>query len=338
MMTSHHPVRRAPQTPTRFPSRVVAVGAVLGVAATLAACSSASQATTDAKSGTAALVVDAPPNTSSAGAAYAASSGLFTKAGITVRMNRHQGAQSTIVGLLAGSYPIVWATISDILAGQAKGLPIKIVALGDAGSPGQIGVLTLPGSPVTKPADLIGKTVAIPSPTSACAIAIPELLKSEGVDPAGIKYVPVPQVQHEATLQNKVADAVCTPEPFQTQIKQALKARVVLDVFSGATKGMLVGGFVTTQAYAQKNPAVIKDFRTGLTQADQQVNAQPSLLRALLPTYTGIDASLAKVVALPTYEPDVTSVANLRAFADQMRSVGMLSKPADVAAAFAASS
>ncbi|QIY76440.1 ABC transporter substrate-binding protein [Streptomyces sp. RLB1-33] len=282
------------------------------------------------------ITVDAPPNASSAAAAYGASSGTFEQAGIKVALHTHQGAQSTIVGLMSGAYPVVWATVPDILAAQAKGLPISIVALGDQGAPGQIRVLSRSDSGITKPADLVGKRVAIPSPTSSCALAIPNLLKAVGVDAKKVQFVTVPQVDHESTLQNKVTDAVCTPEPFQSEIKLHLKTNVVLDVFTGGNKDMLIGAYVATNAYVQKNPEAVTAFRDGLTAANQKADADQSVVRALIPKYSGVTDELAKSITLPTYIPNVTDTAALQSLADLMVDNGLLTAKIDAGKSFAA--
>jgi len=309
---------------------LVAVAAVATIA--LAGCGGSGSS---ASGKDATVTVDSPPNTSSAAAAYAASAGLFTKAGVDVTMHQHEGSQSTIVGLLSGSYPIVWATVPDILAAQAKGVGIQIVALGDEGAPGQIEVLSRGDSGITKPADLVGKKVAVPSPTSACVLAIPSILKQAGVDPAKVSLVTVPQVDHESTLKNKVADATCTPEPFQTELKNQLHPHAVMDIFSGSYKGMLIGAFVTTTKYAAAHPDVIAGFRSGLEQADAKANADPQVIRTLMPTYSGVDADIAKVIALPTYVKDVTATAPLEAVGDLMTKTGLLKTTPDLSTSFA---
>ncbi|MFG2884705.1 ABC transporter substrate-binding protein [Streptomyces sp. NPDC048297] len=314
-------------------------------ASALASCSGSSGATsaaagggTQAAAGNTAptITVDAPPNASSAAAAYGASSGMFEQAGVKVAMHTHQGAQSTIVGLMSGAYPIVWATVPDALAAQAKGLPISIVALGDQGTPGQIRVLSRSGSGITKPADLVGKKVAIPSPTSSCALAVPNLLKAAGVDATKVKLVTVPQVDHESTLRNKVTDAVCTPEPFQSEIKQHLGTNDVLDVFTGGNKGMLIGAYVATNAYVQKNPKAVTAFRDGLTAADRKADADQSVVRALMPRYSGVSDQLAKSITLPTYIRNVTDTAALQSLADLMVANGLLTARIDAGKSFAA--
>ncbi|MGW1163342.1 ABC transporter substrate-binding protein [Streptomyces sp. NPDC002513] len=314
-------------------------------ASALASCSGSPGATsaapgggTQAAAGGAAskITIDAPPNASSAAAAYGAASGTFEQAGIKVAMHTHQGSQSTIVGLMSGAYPVVWATVPDILAAQAKGVPISIVALGDQGAPGQIRVLSLADSGITKPADLVGKKVAIPSPTSACALAIPNLLKAAGVDAKQVKLVTVPQVDHESTLKNKVTDAVCTPEPFQSEIKQHLKTNVVLDLFTGGNKSMLIGAYVATNTYTQHNPKAVTAFRDGLTAANRKADSDQSVIRALIPQYSGVSDELAKSITLPTYIQNVTDTAALQSLADAMTANGLLTAKIDAGKSFAA--
>ncbi|MGW2937027.1 ABC transporter substrate-binding protein [Streptomyces sp. NPDC001156] len=302
--------------------------------ATSAASGGKTQAAADEAAST--ITVDAPPNASSAAAAYGVSSGTFQQAGIKVAMHTHQGAQSTIVGLMSGAYPIVWATVPDILAAQAKGLPISIVALGDQGASGQIRVLSLAGSGIVKPADLVGKKVAIPSPTSSCALAVPNLLKAAGVDAKQVNLVTVPQVDHESTLQNKVTDAVCTPEPFQSEIKQHLKTKVVLDIFTGGNKDMLIGAYVATNTYVRKNPKAVTAFRDGLTAANRKADADQSVVRALIPKYSGVTDELANSITLPTYIQNVTDTAALQSLADLMVDNGLLTAKIDAGKSFTA--
>ncbi len=54
-----------------------------------------------------------------------------------------------------------------------------------------------------------------------------------------------------------------------------------------------MSGYITTQTWASAHPAAAKAFQTALEKGNAYANANPSVVREVLPTYTSISATAA---------------------------------------------
>src|SRR3954452_8881778 len=94
--------------------------------------------------------------------------------------------------------------------------------------------------------------------------------------------VQYPQMQQG--LENHSIDAAFMTEPYLTQAQQQLGVRQVLDTMSGPTADLAVGGYVSSQRFAQQNPKTVAAFRRAVAKA-QAVAADQGQVQQILPTY-----------------------------------------------------
>jgi NitT/TauT family transport system substrate-binding protein len=121
-------------------------------------------------------------------------------------------------------------------------------------------------------------------------VAISAVLSDQGVDPKSLKFVEIPLPDMGPTLQRGEIDAAWVVEPFTTSLKTTLKARAIIDPFSGPTDGLPVAGYAVTKRFAEQNPKTIAAFLRALGKATDEANADASKVAEVVPTYTGIKA------------------------------------------------
>ncbi len=78
-----------------------------------------------------------------------------------------------------------------------------------------------------------------------------------------------------ATLQKKQVDAAHMVEPFLTDAKNKLGARVVVDGGGAPVTGLPISGYVSTEDFAAKNPKAAAAFQRAIAKATGARGGRP---------------------------------------------------------------
>ncbi len=256
--------------------------------------------------------------------------GFFKQEGLTVKFQQAQGDAALIPAMVGGDIQIAFSNYVSLFLAKTRGIDLSVIAEGVRAKPGFSGVFVMPNSPIKTPADLAGKKVAVDTLNNVGDVAISAVLSQQGVDPKTLKFVEVPLPDMGPTMQRGEVDAAWVEEPFTTSLKDTLKARAIIDPFSGPTDGLPVAGYAVTERFSDSNPRTVAAFLRALDKATAAANADPSKVVQLVPTYTGIKADAASKFTLPAYTatPDATALQHV---ADLMKQYGKLDQTMDVA-------
>jgi NitT/TauT family transport system substrate-binding protein len=317
---------------------LTAVG-VLAVAVLTVACSSgsssgggsASASARGSSAATTSIVVGSLPLVDTAGLEVALKEGFFTQAGLNVTVKSVAQSTAAIPDLLHGSIDIIGGgNYVSFFEAQAHGtFPVEILAPADDCTPDTFGVVAMPSSGISKPADLAGKTIAVNLTQNIQTLATGSALAAEGVTASSVHYVEIPFPDMVAALKANRVDAVSVVEPF---LAAALAAggKLVTSTCTGSMAGFPLSGYMTTQSWAQQHAAAARAFAQAVEKGNAYANAHPSVVRNLLPTYTSITASAAANLPLTSY-PTALSAASMQRVATLMRGGG-LATPSNVTA------
>ncbi len=255
--------------------------------------------------------------------------GFFKQEGLTVKFQQAQGGAALIPAMVGGNIQIAFSNYVSLFLAKNRGIDLNVIAEGVRAKPGFSGVFAMPSSPIKAAADLAGKKVAVNTLNNVGDVAISAVLSAQGVDPKTLKFVEIPLPDMGPTMQRGEIDAAWVVEPFTTSLKSTLKARSIIDPFSGPTDSLAIAGYAVTKRFADQNPRTIAAFLRALAKATDAANADPSKVAGVVPTYTGIKADAAAKFTLPTYTatPDARA---LQRVADLMKQFGKLDKPLDV--------
>lgn len=315
----------------------------LAVAVLTAACSSGSSSSSGSAAGsssapatgssaaTTSIVVGSLPLIDTAGLQVALKEGYFTQAGLNVTVKTVTQSTAAIPDLLHGSIDVIGgANYVSFFEAQAHGtFPVEILAPATDCTADTYGVVAMPSSGVTKPADLAGKTIAVNLTQNIQTLTTSAVLAADGVTASSLHYVQIPFPDMVSALQAHRVDAISVVEPF---LAAALAAggKLVTSTCTGSIAGFPLSGYVTTQSWAQQHAAAARAFQQALEKGNAYANAHPSVVRSLLPTYTKITAQAAATMPLGTY-PDTLTAAPMQRVATLMRGGG-LATPSDVTA------
>jgi NitT/TauT family transport system substrate-binding protein len=315
------------------------VVSALSLAVFTAACSSsggsssgasASAHATGNSSATTSIVVGSLPVIDTAGLQVALKEGFFKQAGLNVTVESVTQSTAAIPDLLHGSIDVIaGGNYVSFLEAQANGtFPVQILAPADDCTADTYGVVAMPSSGITTPADLAGKTIAVNLTQNVQTLTTSAVLAADGVDASSLHYVQIPFPDMGAALQANRVDAISAVEPF---LSAALAAggKLVTSTCTGSMANFPLSGYVTTKSWTEGHATAARAFQQAVEKGNAYADAHPSVVRALLPTYTSITAKAAAVMPLTTY-PDSLTTAPLQRIATLMRAGG-LATPSDVA-------
>ncbi|WP_213739086.1 ABC transporter substrate-binding protein [Bradyrhizobium sp. dw_411] len=111
--------------------------------------------------------------------------GIFKQNDISPTFNSGGPNIDPIANVASGQYDLGDRPVGSILIARDKGIPVKIIGTVFAKSP--FCIMSLAAKPIRSIKDLEGKTIAVPTSTRPVVLY---LLKSAGVDPASVKFLP----------------------------------------------------------------------------------------------------------------------------------------------------
>jgi NitT/TauT family transport system substrate-binding protein len=327
---------------TRVGRASIAAAASLAITVLAAACSSsgstsgsgtstsAASSPSSSKLETTHIVVGALPVVDTAGLYLALKNGYFKQAGLDVTVTPIQQSTAALPDMLHGTVDIVaGANYVSWFQAQAKGAAsLKVLASGTVCTPTTFGVLALPSSHITKPADLAGKTIAVNLTNNVQTLTANIMLKAASVNPSSVHYVVIPFPDMITALTAHRVDAISAVEPFATGAKAA-GAQMVMSECQGPTASFPLSGYFATSSWVQSHPNTARAFQQALEKGQAYAGSNPQSIRSILPTYTKITSAAAAKLDLNTY-PSTLDAAPMQRIVSLMVSGGMLTKPLDV--------
>lgn len=254
--------------------------------------------------------------------------GFFADEGLKVEPVMIQGGAEGVPKLKSGALDVSFGNYVSFIQAQASGMKIHIMAEGYQATDGLLAVMAPPSSGIEGPEDLAGKTIAVNTLNNVGTLTVKSVLRTYGVDLNSVHFVAVPFPRMIQALRDGDADAAWMVEPFISAAKQALGAYMVLDSASGATEGLPVGGYVTTQRFVKEHPRTAAAFHRAIVRGER-LAASRSQVEKILPDYTKMDRETVALVGIGRY-PTSVDQTRLQRVADLMKEFGILKKRLDV--------
>ena len=289
------------------------------------------------------ITIDAVPTADAAGLYIAYDEGLFTKQGLTVKIDPIDGGefgmgdlQTGAVQLVEGNYvSFVLAQIAGTFAAPnpknpAKTLPskpidLRIIANSSQMQPGNQALYVLPNSPYKTVADLAKHhaTIGINSPNNIAQVLLGSLFAANGLKLNTVKQVVQPVFPNmPAYLAAHKIDAAWLPEPFGTEAEQQYGAVPLADFDQGAIQDFPIGTIVGDAKWVQTHPDTVAAFLRAYNEGQQIADTDRAAVERALVIHTGVSKGVAATMTLDTY-PLVMNVPVMQRVANAMFEFGV---------------
>lgn len=210
------------------------------------------------------------PNVQFAHIYVAQEKGYFAAEGLDVKIQ-----YGTINDLMAvvgqGKIQFAQASGDEVLQARAQGIPITTIASVYQKYP--VALASRKESNILKPADMKGKTIAIPGPYGSNYLGLKALLAAGNLTEEDVKLQSVGFTQREALEQGKVDGAMVFSMNEPVQLRQAGVAIDTIEVSSLSSLASI--GLVTGDSLINSNPALVQKMVRAVTKSLKDTIANP---------------------------------------------------------------
>jgi NitT/TauT family transport system substrate-binding protein len=255
--------------------------------------------------------------------------GFFAQQNLNVTLTQAANI-SNIPATLGKQFDLSMGTATDLIQARAGGLDVVQVAgetIDTAANP-FVQLMVRPNSGITGITGLKGKRVGSPTLSGVIHVAVLYWAKQKGVDPSTIMGVEAPSPNLPNLLTAGQVDAVEALEPFATTLRQAGNVSLG-DPFASIAEPLATNFWVAQGAWARAHLGVIARFVAAMKQAQAFIGQNPTAARSVLQQYTGMTATVATSVTLPTYDFTIRT-NDLATWIKVLKSVGQLSATVDL--------
>ena len=295
--------------------RLLAATAAVALATTLAACGGDSGSSDSSSSGSGSgemrsIKVGAIPIVDVAPIHLGVEQGFFKDHDLDVQVVQTSGGAAAIPGVVSGDFELAFGNIVSVLLAQSTGLPLKVVASGNASTGDEnadfAGIVVPPGSAITRAKELEGHTVAVNNLKNIGEISIRAAIEKDGGDPEKVKFVELPFPDMPGALASGQVEAAWLVEPFFTVATQAGNVNVSSNLAVTAPD-LTIGTYFTTQQRIPEDKALVDDFTAGINESLKYAQDNPDEVRRILLTYTKISPEVARAITPPAFPTDINS-------------------------------
>jgi NitT/TauT family transport system substrate-binding protein len=294
---------------TRWTSALAAMLSVVGTLATVVGCGSSAATATPAGPEKPDVTVAAVPATGAAGLYLAQQDGFFARRGLHVTILPSISAADVVADLKGGRIDVSLGQWTTAILVQAKHVAdLKALAEGNAGAPQQ--VLTWPGSGISSPIQLKGKTIAVNALGGLAELEVLADLAGYQIGPAQVHFTVIPFPDMAAALAAHRVDAALLPEPYASQAQISNGDPAIFSTGQqGPTRDFPVVGYIVSRSWARRYPRTAAAFAAAIDQGQRIASTDRVAVEQVLLRYIGhLDAKTASVMGLGSYPDSVDPV------------------------------
>ncbi|MFH5824015.1 ABC transporter substrate-binding protein [Georgenia sp. AZ-5] len=260
--------------------------------------------------------------------------GIFEEHGLDVTLEVAQGGAAIAPAVVSGDYQFGFSNLVSLFVAGDQGLPLQLLAPGNASTGDAAadigGIVALPDSGITGPADLAGKTVAVNTLANIGEVTVKNVVEQAGGDPDSVQFTELGFPDMPAAVAGGQVDAAWILEPFLTVTKNQ-GAQLISSNFAETDPDLIIAGYFTTAQNAQQEPELTEAFTAAMTESLEYAEANPDEARAILSTYTEIPAEVQEAMVMPRFPSEFDTDA-VQVLADLTLKYGLVENEIDVEA------
>lgn len=235
--------------------------------------------------------IGAGPDDTSMPVIYAASAGLFQKAGLNVELDKLAGAAAVTAALAGGSLEIGKASALSVVTAHSKGVPLTIIGsiATYSNTDPDFGLIVMADSPIKTAADLPGKILAAVSLQDMSTVATYAWLDQRGVDPTTMKFVEMPASATLAAMEQGRVVGSTIYEPMLSAATATGKVRVIGQPYDAIGKHFAGGVLIANPSWVADHRDLVDRFLRVMRQAGTYVASHEDEMGPILAAYIGVD-------------------------------------------------
>lgn len=230
------------------------------------------------------------PDTDIVATIYGARSGIFSKLGLDVQVQKLNGGAAVSAAVIGGSIDIGKSNVFSVIAAHMKGVPLLLESLAATYSSDRpnVGFVVAKDTPIKSPRELNGKILATPGLGDLFTQVSSAWIDQNGGDSRSVKFVELPMPLIGQAIASGRVDGALMVDPIMHDAVATGKVRIIGRPFDAIAKHFGITYYFCTRDYAAKNADVLARFRRGVAQAATYAMAHQSELVPLAMEYTGL--------------------------------------------------
>lgn len=212
---------------------------------------------------------------------------LEEQGNVHVELVKYGGWAELTDALNSGRVDGASVLIEMAMAARSQGIPLKLALLGH-----HAGNVVVTANDIVEPADLRGKTFAIPNRQSSHNILLQQLLTRSGLTSDDVTVVEMAPAEMPSALQSGQIDGYCVAEPFGAKAVEAGVGHVFATSDELWDNSICCGIVVNENAVAGKQDALAA-FEAAYEQAGDTLTADEAL--SIASDDLGLDADTSEL-------------------------------------------
>jgi NitT/TauT family transport system substrate-binding protein len=329
---------------------IFCLGAITALALIVAGCgsgssksSTTSSASTTGSSGSSPQVTNVTfsyvPYSDDAALFLGIERGVFKAHGLNVQLVPEPSPAPIVAALASGTTQFGFVTTNVLIDAVGHGVPIKCISPVDGNQTsnpngGSAVLLAAPGSGITSPKQLDGKTVAVVQLNSLNSVDVQELVSKAGGSATAMHLIALPFPQMPQALKSHTVDAAVVVSPFSaTAIKEGATpiAHPNSELFPDGTLTCIA----TSNSYIASHPTQVKAWYDSIIESSAYAKNHPSEALATLTKYLKLSPAAAQHAVLDTGWDTALNIASVKQQETLLEKFGALPKPVPVSDLFA---
>src|SRR5208337_2627821 len=261
-----------------------------------------------------------------ASAMVARDEGIFAKHGIDADVTLIAINTNIPPAIVSDSIQIGGPTETVFLQAVDGGLDLVAVegaSVMDPVANGAVAAVARKGVTIKDAKDFVGKKVGAPGIGAFLHVLFRKWLIDNGVDPKSVNFVEVTFPTMSDALKSGAVDAVLTVEPFVSRMKAAGVGDVATRYAAELARTDPIISYVSTRAFAKRNPEAIKAFRAAIEEAAPIVNSDREKASASIAKFTKLPIDIVRLNRPNLATPELNG-AEFAWWVDTMRQQDML--------------
>ena len=267
-----------------------------------------------------------------ASAMVARDEGIFAKHGLDADVSLIAINTTIPPAIVSDSIQIGGPTATVFLQAVDGGLDLVAVAgasVMDPVSAGAVAAVARNGVTIKDAKDFVGKKVGAPGIGAFLHVLFVKWLIEKGVDPKTVNFVEVTFPTQSDALKSGSVDAVLTGEPLITRIKNAGTGAVAVRYLLDLNRTDPILSYVSTRAFAEQHPDVIKAFRKSIEEGAKIVNSDRDKASESISKFTKMPIELVRLSRPDVSQPELKG-SDFAWWVETMKQQNMLQAPIDL--------
>lgn len=233
--------------------------------------------------------------------------GSFARHGLAVTLSFVALNSNIPAALASGSLQVGMTTLPVMLQAVDGGLDLVAIAGASAMARETAGEYGVVSRGLRKPADFVGRTVAVPGIEAPLHMLFRAWLRDGGVDPARVTYVEGTFGTMPDMLKSGTVDAALALDPFLTRMAAMNPDYVTTSVADRLPGTEPLTIYIATRAWAEAHRDAVRGLRASIAEGSAYVNANPQDAKSYVSKYTKLPMAVLDSARLPLSEASLTA-------------------------------